>query len=198
MDPSARLTLWESLAATEMRLELMSNLMGLKVGLADIEEFNLGLKSNLKNLNSDKTTEMQDQKIVKVTMEVKIRDERISKNKLMRQRNRARSEMQKTMGGNSKPYRREIKNLRDAARTVKEEYRKLHSEKLEHLKDKYRKTQEEKTDSIPEEMQEYIELSVFDREKYDRLQEDALEFEQELAYAKVRMELQKEISEKLF
>ena len=120
-DLSARKELWESLAATESRLQLMTSLMGIKVGLADVEEFNLGLKSNLKNVNSEKTNELQDQRIVKVSMEVKIRDEITTKNKLMRKRNRARSEMQKMLGKNSKVYRREIRRLRDAARQVKEE-----------------------------------------------------------------------------
>ena len=103
-DLSARKELWESLAATESRLQLMTSLMGIKVGLADVEEFNLGLKSNLKNVNSEKTNELQDQRIVKVSMEVKIRDEITTKNKLMRKRNRARSEMQKMLGKNSKVY----------------------------------------------------------------------------------------------
>ena len=47
--------IWEDLAATEMRLEMMSELIRIKVGFADIEEFNLGLKGNLKNLNSSKS-----------------------------------------------------------------------------------------------------------------------------------------------
>ena len=43
---SAEVELWEELATTEERLHLMSELIKIKVGLADIEEFNLGLKGN--------------------------------------------------------------------------------------------------------------------------------------------------------
>ena len=48
MDISAMKRTWEDLAATEMRLQLMSELLKLNVGLADVEEFNLNLKGNLK------------------------------------------------------------------------------------------------------------------------------------------------------
>ena len=63
---SAMPEIWEELARTEMRLQLMRELIEIKVGFADKEEFNLGLKGNLKNLNSEKISEMQDKKVVKV------------------------------------------------------------------------------------------------------------------------------------
>ena len=47
-DTSMMTKTWEDLAATEMRLQLMSELGKYSVGLADIEEFNLDLKSNKK------------------------------------------------------------------------------------------------------------------------------------------------------
>ena len=75
MDSSAMKKTWEDLAATEMRLQLMSELLKLNVGLADIEEFNLDLKGNLKNKPSEKVNEMQNMRIVKATMSVKIHDE---------------------------------------------------------------------------------------------------------------------------
>ena len=96
-DLSAMTKIWEDLAATEMRLEMMSELIRIKVGFADIEEFNLGLKGNLKNLNLSKISEMQDRKIVKVAMEVKMRDEQVTKRKLIRARNNARTETSKLL-----------------------------------------------------------------------------------------------------
>ena len=38
-----------------------------------------------------------------------------------------------------------------------------------HLKMKYRNTEEEKLDTIPKELEEYITLSIFDREKFERI-----------------------------
>ena len=94
-DLSVMTKIWEDLAATEMRLEMMSELIRIKVGFADIEEFNLGLKVNLKNLTSSKISEIKDKKLVKVAMEVKMRDEQVTKRKLIRARNKARSETSK-------------------------------------------------------------------------------------------------------
>ena len=211
---------------------MMSELIRIKVGFADIEEFNLGLKWNLKNLTSTKISEMQDKKIVKVTMEVKMCVEPVTKRKRIRARNKARSDTSKLLGMNSKTYRTTIRGFRDAALARKVEYRDKYDKKLEHLKFKYREDEQEKMDKIPDEMQEYVSLSIFDREKYDRLEirsyevtcvgdlnlsneektiltmhskfclletlhEGSLEFEQELAYAKLRMQIQKELGEKL-
>ena len=114
-DLSATSKIWEDLAVTEMRLQLMSRLMKIKVGLADIEEFNLGLKGNLRNPQNEKLTEMQDRKIVKASMEVKMRDEQIVKKKLMKTREQARTRVAKILGKNSKRYRTTIRAFRDAA-----------------------------------------------------------------------------------
>ena len=74
--------LWEDLATTEMRLHLMSELLNIKVGLADIEEFNLDLKGNLKNKIDAKYCEMQESKIIKAALKLKMHDEQITKRKL--------------------------------------------------------------------------------------------------------------------
>ena len=51
-----------------MLLQLMTELLKIKVGFADIEEFNLGIKGNLENQNSEKIDELHDAKVVKVCM----------------------------------------------------------------------------------------------------------------------------------
>ena len=107
-DLSAMPEIWEELARTEMRLQLMRELIQIKVGFADIEEFNLGLKGNLKNLNSEKISDMQDKKVVKAAMEVKMRDEQVTKTKLIRARNMERTDLSKILGRNSKKYRTKI------------------------------------------------------------------------------------------
>ena len=139
-DPSAVKEIWERLAATEMRLQMMSDLIKLKVGLADIEEFNLTLSDNLKNKPSDKVTEMQNARLVKATMSVKLKDEQTTRSKLLRERNLARTKLMKELGRNSKRYRSRIRELRQAAASVKVEYRNIYTEKMHNLKLKYRDT----------------------------------------------------------
>ena len=63
------------------------------------------LKGNLKNLLSDKSDEVVNEKLVKAAMSVKIKDEQITKGKLVRARNLARSELMKKLGTTSKRYK---------------------------------------------------------------------------------------------
>ena len=169
-DLSAMSEIWEDLAVTEMRLQLMSTLVKIKVGFADIEEFNLGLKGNLKNQQSTKLSEMQNKKFVRVAMEVKMRDEQMEKKKKMKNREDARTTLSKKLGKNTKTYRSTIRKFRDAALEKKAEFREKYNTKLEHLKFKYREDEEEKLDNIPKEMQEYASLSIFDRDNFDKIE----------------------------
>ena len=95
MDLSAMRKTWEELAATEMRLQLMNDLLKVNVGLGDVEEFNLDIKGNLKNLPSERTNEMQNQRLVKAAMSIKMHDEQVTRGKLIRQRNKSRTELMK-------------------------------------------------------------------------------------------------------
>ena len=101
MDLSAKQELWEKLAGIEMRLQLMSKLIKINVGFADVEEFNLGLRSTLKN--PEKLGEKQDRKTVRAAMEGKMHDELIEKRKSMREREDARRELSRILGKNTKP-----------------------------------------------------------------------------------------------
>ena len=118
-DLSAIKKIWDDLAATEMRLKLMSDLVSVSVGFADIEEFNLDLKGNLKNLPSEKTIESINVRMVRAAMSVKIKDEQVTRGKLVKARNKARSTLMNQLGRNSKKYRTVIRNLRKSARETK-------------------------------------------------------------------------------
>ena len=119
LDPSAtNKKIWEDLARTEMRLQLMSALIKINLGLADIEEFNLDLKGNLTNIPSVKTNEMLNMKLVRAAMSVKIKDEQTTRGKLVRERNKARSGLMKQHGRNTKKYRTAIRGLRKAAQAA--------------------------------------------------------------------------------
>ena len=75
---------WQDLAATEMRLQLMNELVQYhSVGLADVEEFNIDLRNNLKNLPSERATELQNSRLVKSAMSVKIYNEQVTRTKLI-------------------------------------------------------------------------------------------------------------------
>ena len=223
---------WQNLAASECRIELMNKLKILNLGLADVEEFNLGLKVNFRSEKSRNKLERGENKFVKAAMDSKFEDELTKNSEYTRERNRMRRELAGRLGKNSRTYNRVIKNLISAARAEKEDYKKRYKQKLEHLQRKYREDEETKLDRAPSDIQEFSNLSIFDNEKFSRispvvydtavvgditLDEDeqailrlnpkfsvvqpllqgGLEFEQEQAYAKVRMELNKELAEQV-
>ena len=128
LEPSVIRKTWEDLAATEMRLQLMSELL--------------------------KLNEMQNERLVKAAMNIKIHDEQITRTQLIRTRNVTRTKLKKTLGKNTRKYRTVIKNLRLAARDIKANYKTTYDAKMDHLQHKYRETEEEKLDKIPKEMEE--------------------------------------------
>jgi hypothetical protein len=231
LDLSAMSKTWQDLATSEMRLHLMTELGKINVGFAEVEEFSLGLNCKMRSKNS-KNSEMHEGKVVKVAMEIKMRDEKKYNSELIRKRNQHRREISEILGQNSKRYRTIIRNLRGDAQKTKKIYKEKYDKKLNHLRYKYRESEEEKLDKIPKEMQDFESLSVFDRGKFGRIEvqkyevtcvgdvdlstetksvlqlhpkfsiveslsERGLAFEQELAYAKLRMQINKELEEKL-
>ena len=66
---------WQNLAASECRIELMNKLKVLNLGLADVEEFNLGIKVNFRSDKSREKLERGENKLVKAAMDSKCEDE---------------------------------------------------------------------------------------------------------------------------
>ena len=123
LDLSAMTRTWQDLAASEMRLQLMTELGKINVGFADVEEFNLGIERNLKSKSRSKNSEMQDKGIIRAAMTLKMRDEQRYNSEMTRKRNIHRRDLGIHLGQNSKKYRTTIRNLRNEAFKVKKIYR---------------------------------------------------------------------------
>ena len=222
---------WKNLAASESRLELMTSLKGLNLGLAEVEEFNLGLNLNFRNERS-RVNLANENKVVKAAMESKFMDEIYKKSGLTRSRNKWRGVLADLLGKNRRRYNTVIKKLRSAARAVKSSYKQKYRHKITHLQKKYKEDEEDKLDKIPEDIEEFKELSVFSKAKFEKiipviydtasvgemqhdedekailclnpgfsvmqnLPKGGLEFEKETSYAKARMEIGKELGERV-
>ena len=170
--PDLRVTkkLWQDLAASESRLEMMKELGKLNVGLRQIEEFNIGLISKLRSEKMREKGEEITRKQVKSAMEIKLRDEERYHEEKERERNEKRREIRKKLVNNSRPYRALMRDLRDLAEKVKEDYRLKYSSKLSHLKEIFREEEESKIDKVPEGLKDYDRLSVFDRGRYEDIE----------------------------
>ena len=165
-DRSARTKTWQDLARSELHIWLLGELQRYDVGFGDVEEFCLGLKYNLKSKGLQNNDDVMIE-VVRIAMGVKMGDEKKYQRELIRERNIHRKELQKKLGHNSKPYRKEIKELRESAREIREELKRKYEKKVDHLRSKYRQEKADKDDEIPIELGEYYSLSIFDRNKFD-------------------------------
>ena len=162
----ARIRCWQNLARSEMHIWLLGELKRYNIGYNEVEDFCLGLKYNFKSMglknNDDAMTE-----VVRVAMKLKMGDEKKYQREIIKERNNHRKQMQKTLGRNTKPYRKEIRDLRDAARKTRDDLKEKYEKKINHLRKKYRQDRDDKDDDIPTELGEYYNLSIFTRKRYD-------------------------------
>ena len=165
---SARTKTWQDLARSEMHIWLLGELERYDVGYNEVEEFCLGLKYNFKSMGNQKNDDVMIE-VVRLAMKIKLGDEKKYQRELIKERNNHRRDLQKKLGRNTKPYRKEIRDLRDAAAEVRDELRKKYEKKVDHLRGKYRQDKDDKDDEIPAELGEYYNLSIFSRTKFDEV-----------------------------
>ena len=105
---------WQGVAASECRLDLMRELMCLNVGFGEVENFNLDLCSKFRsNEFKEKLNEKQNPevKVVRAAMELKLRDEDSYHGELKSEQHRLRKEIGQMCMKNSKTYRLMLKIL---------------------------------------------------------------------------------------
>ena len=83
--------LWEDVAANESRMHLMVELRKVKVGLADVEEFNLDLGDKCRA--DSRSIGKVEWKVVKAAMESKLVDARRKEKILKREQNLTRKKI---------------------------------------------------------------------------------------------------------
>ena len=74
---------------------------------------------------------------------------------------------------NTKTYKKVIQYLREEAAEVKRMQGEKNKKKIEHLEKKYRETGEEEM-KAPQGMEEVSHLSVFDEEKFEKIERDKI------------------------
>ena len=109
--------LWEEVAANKSRMHMMVELLRYKVGLADIEEFCLDLGEKCRA--DSRSVGKVEWKVVKAAMESKLVDARKKEKSLKSEQNIARRKIYKKNGDDSRKSKKQIRRLKNAARTVK-------------------------------------------------------------------------------
>ena len=109
--------LWVKIAASECRIRLLTELISLKIGLKDVEDYNVGLELKFRS-DAFKNRDHGDKKVVQQVMNVKLRDEV----ELNREMNREKILWRRKIGeytSNKRQYLRVIKDLRLEAQKIK-------------------------------------------------------------------------------
>ena len=225
--------IWQSVAESKARINLMRNLIKEGMGLAELEEFEIDLCSKFRSSKftvNQPTSKSKKSNLVEQSMKIKLADEMAYYRESCATRTKVRRIIAKRLVNNSRPFRRAMKDLHQEEIKKKEELSNKFKEKVEHLKTKYRaKYNKNNTEDeeIPDDIVEYSNLTVLRKVAYDalekesyevtvigevnltveeskvlklhpkfgvvgRLQEAEFEHEQQVALAKLRMQLTKE------
>ena len=79
------------------------------------------------------------------------------------------------MKKNSRPTRKILQEFREISARRRIECREKYRLKIDHLTKKYRRSKEEILKKIPEDMQEFEELRIFDPDQYSDIEEESHE-----------------------
>ena len=226
---------WQRISTSECRLTMMIELRKMKIGFADLENFDCSMTSKYRSQYFKDRVCNDDggqSNIVKEAMKLIVRDEEKYLTELYKEREKHRRELARIHTKNSRTYRRILKTLKtDANKTTQEMTRKYRS-KIDHLKKKFREDDKDKIKKLPRGLEDFASLSIFDQEAFDNILKESYEvlvigdleidddersalklppkfsvmedlakggidFDQEAAFAKIRMEIQRELDEDL-
>ena len=167
--------IWNSVAESEARTNLLKCLVREGRGVAELEEFNLGQINKFKS-NKFKNKVLQQSKTCDRTtipaMKVKLADEQCFLRELLAARMKYKKEFSRSLGQNTRKYKNTIADLKKNARKVKQEATEKYKMKNIHLRQKYKKTQEENQEQeAPEDIEEYQNCTIFNKKQYENLQQ---------------------------
>ena len=168
---------WSDIAQSMARINLMKALIKEKMGLAELEEFNMGISSKFKS-NKMKYKAACDStvksKVMEWPMKLKLADEQCVLRELCKERTRIRKELGKKLNKNSRPYRRTMLELKQEELKVKKELTEKFKKKFLHLKAKYKNKSDVKEEQeVPQDLKEYSNLTIFNNKKYEELKVDS-------------------------
>ena len=173
--------IWSNVAVSEARVNLMQSLVREGRGLAELEVFNLNLEGRFKSKKfQEKVTSRQDLKgkMIGPIMKAKLADEQCNLRELTKVRTKARRVLADQLGKNSRQYKKCIADLRQEARKTKTSLVSKYKKKSEHLRKKFdnkKSDQDNQEQEVPEDLLEYKNAVIFDKNRYVELEPDSYE-----------------------
>ena len=142
-DLSGMKQLWEDVAKSEARLNLIAKLQERELGFAEVEQFSLGLKYSLKSDKMKGKNAKPIQKVVRAAMDLKVRDESFLLKDLKKRREKMRRKVSEKYHHRSEKFRKIMRYLRQEAAKVKNIVKKKYRMKMKTLKEKFREDEED-------------------------------------------------------
>ena len=173
-----KIKVWQKVAESSARLNLLKALIKEKIGLNEIEEFSIGLQCKYKSQkfkNSADQVIRKDGKFMEQAMKSKLADEQCYHRELVDKKIKEKREIAKKLIKNSRPYRKFMKMLRDEEQRKKAQMTRKFKKKLEHLKTKYSTDKNHEEVRIPDDVKEFSEAVVFDKKKFEDITPDSYE-----------------------
>ena len=160
---------WEELATGEARMMLMRKMIKEDLAFADLESFGTEFNNKLKSIKLRNKTLYK--KVSGTAMKAKLADEQELRRELMKIKHRMKKDLAEEYGENSRKYRRIISTLNKLARQSKDKANEKYNKKIQHLREKYKTyDNNDEEDDVPEDLEEYADLSVFNKRKYENIE----------------------------
>ena len=167
--------LWTTTAKSELRLELLTNLDRMGIGLGKVESYMEGLVVEFRSKKFRGKGAKLGKKVIRESMVLKLHDEREVHKELDLEKSELRRETERLFGKNSRRQRRLIKHLRQEASRTKKEEKQKYDTKAVRLNKKWSREETGDKDTVPTELIEYKNAKVFTLSKFEDIKEDTVE-----------------------
>ena len=162
---------WREVAASEERILLMRKMLKEDLAFADLEEFGIEFTNKLKSKKL-KNKPLYT-KVTQQAMRVKLADEQALRRELIRVKEMRKKDLSEEIGGvKTRKFKRAMLYLNEKAREEKLKLKEKYNKKLRHIKDKYREQNEEQENEVPEDLEYYETLKVFNKNKYNEMEKE--------------------------
>ena len=159
--------IWRKLARCESRIELMGKMMKKGVGFNEVESYANKIEQKVQTRGPEKRT----RNVVKMTMSIKLIDEKRRHAGLLKQKIELRKSLFQICEENKNRMGKIMRKLRKAAKEEKGKCRKKGEKKLNHIIEKRKKveTGNDEKIKVPEEIVELDEAKAFNRIEFDKI-----------------------------
>ena len=148
--------IWTKLAQSECRIDMLSKLTKLKIGLREVQEYSDALQLRIRSDNFKNKSEQNVEKLILDRMNFILRDEKCYCGELGVTRDRLRREMKVFLGENTRRTRTIITHLRSLASKEKIFHTARYSKKLNYLRERFVMRGSEKLDEVPDDLRKQM------------------------------------------